>query len=501
MPEQNKAIIIGVSEYPNRYPRLPAVASDVREVAKLLSSAEGAFDQSSVRTLLDAQATRSNIRTALNDVLGSTRRDDTIFVYISGDGSADAAGNCCFVSHDAEVGALEKTAVSLTYLKRLFDDCRSERVFLWLDFCHSGGILSRSIHPQNDSDDAALARALGVVRGHGKVIMCSCAANQLAYEDAGHGHFTKYLLKGLSGEAANRYGEVTASSLHDYIDHAMGSARQRPILMGTFTGRIVLMHARQLPHTSEGGGSSGPSLAVEDSGPWIMLGDTFFKTSKVRYLDGSVVQLEIPSEGARDDARVRAFSPESGWQAKSVPFAHRSNAMIVRVKSSSGESTGGGQVWTLKLETETTTFGNGFMSDIAVSTGKRNYSADEIAELRARRILLDDPPAVDRGRGRQTGLGDSVEMFVEGMNTSYAVKNCILKALYPEYKDRHFLEIARLAAVYALKASNTFAEILELKLGPIIEGAMEVFCVGRRHQIYSNKPATEFAISGRCLLH
>ena len=35
---------------------------------------------------------------------------------------------------------------------------------------------------------------------------------------------------------------MTASSLYDFIDRRMGSDRQRPMLFGQMTGRIVLMH-------------------------------------------------------------------------------------------------------------------------------------------------------------------------------------------------------------------------------------------------------------------
>jgi uncharacterized caspase-like protein len=87
-------------------------------------------------------------------------------------------------------------------------------------------------------------RTLRVTQGRGKVIMCACTADQKAYESGNHGHFTKYLLEGLKGAAANNVGEVTASLLHDYIDRKIGSMQQRPLFFGEMTGRIVLMHAR-----------------------------------------------------------------------------------------------------------------------------------------------------------------------------------------------------------------------------------------------------------------
>ena len=37
-------------------------------------------------------------------------------------------------------------------------------------------------------------------------------------------------------------GEVTVNSLFDYIDRQMGGDRQRPMMFGQMTGRVVLMH-------------------------------------------------------------------------------------------------------------------------------------------------------------------------------------------------------------------------------------------------------------------
>src|SRR5512135_3111175 len=50
---REKALVIGVSDYPPPIPRLPAVANDVREIAKILSSEKGEFPAQNVRSLVD----------------------------------------------------------------------------------------------------------------------------------------------------------------------------------------------------------------------------------------------------------------------------------------------------------------------------------------------------------------------------------------------------------------------------------------------------------------
>ena len=128
----------------------------------------------------------------------------------------------------------------LKRIKQAFDASPSQRAFLWLDFCHSGGIIHRDLEAGTD-DLEVISRALEVVQGQGKLIIAASTPKQKAFELGAHGLFTDALLRGLKGEAANQ-GEVTVNSLYDFIDRTMGSNRQRPMMFGQMTGRVVLMH-------------------------------------------------------------------------------------------------------------------------------------------------------------------------------------------------------------------------------------------------------------------
>lgn len=244
---KNRALAIGISNYPPGIPKLPAVSHDVRAIADVLGSETSSFSTGAVRVLLDVQANAQAIRASLNDALSSAHEEDTVFIYLAGHGDLEAGG-FYFIPFDARTSDLARTAIPLKEIKTLFDDTRSSRVLLWLDFCYSGGILSRAPEDQTIRDvTAAVERTLRVTQGHGKVIMCACTADQRASERADHGLFTKYLLNGLRGAAANAAGEVTASSLHDYIDREIGSTTQRPLFFGEMAGRIVLMHSSRRP--------------------------------------------------------------------------------------------------------------------------------------------------------------------------------------------------------------------------------------------------------------
>ena len=148
-----RALVIGVSDYPNPKDRLPAVAADVREMAKVLSSKHGTFPAKGVTVMADKQATRDKVLAALRSAFGGTAVD-TVFVYLAGHG-VEVGGRYYYVAHDTTT---EATAVPLTEIKALFEQTKSRRAFLWLDFCHSGGILARG----GSNDMAAIRREIGV---------------------------------------------------------------------------------------------------------------------------------------------------------------------------------------------------------------------------------------------------------------------------------------------------------------------------------------------------
>src|SRR5208282_3736109 len=120
-------------------------------------------------------------------------------------------------AHDTNPDKLASTGVPLKKIKEAFDASPSQRAFLWLDFCHSGGIVPRDLGGAPD-DREVISRALEVVQGQGKLIVAACTPSQLAWESStvGHGLFTAALLKGLKGDASTK-GEVTVNSLYDYI--------------------------------------------------------------------------------------------------------------------------------------------------------------------------------------------------------------------------------------------------------------------------------------------
>lgn len=244
---KTRAVIIGVSNYASVFPRLPAVESDVKEMKGILESDPSDFEASEINVLTGQKASRTQIIEILQRILSQAETHQSTFVYLAGHGTIGSDNEFYFVPFDANPRNIPETCVPLRQIKQFFDSSPSQCLLLWLDFCHSGGILARRVGGEPEpSAEATIERTLRVVQGLGKVIMCACTADQQAYEDKAHGHFTRYLIDGLKGGASNSQGEVTANSLHDYVDSKMGSIQQRPMFFGNQTGRIVLMKSRNI---------------------------------------------------------------------------------------------------------------------------------------------------------------------------------------------------------------------------------------------------------------
>ncbi len=495
---QQRALVIGVGDYPTPISTLPAVANDVREMAKLLASKNGSFTKGGVTVLTDEKATRKNVMDGLRDAFAGASADETVFVYLAGHGSVEG-GNYYFMAHDTTPSAFSTTGVPLTGIKSLFEKTKSTRAFLWLDFCHSGGILARNPDTDNLS---VIRRALEVVKGQGKVIVAACTSSQSAYEDpvVGHGLFTDALLRGLRGEAKSAQGEVTAPSLYEFIDHQVASHRQQPMFFGEMTGRIVLMHypdrtggpskPKKKTTVSKSKGNSRP----KKSGTWIMLGDHFFLTEGVRHQSEGKLEVVVAPDSGDDEAELASLRPTQYGGRKTLPFAVNNDAYIVQVDQVTTETQGGKQHWTLSLSV--TESGS---SNQVIEVSANGVSADEIARRRAGRILVNDPSPVES----QGGIGGDtlIEGFIEGTMSRYPVRECVVRNVYQHYgQSPNWKEYARLKSVFFLKMTGTVEHVLELSIGAVRSQKVAVKFRGRRCSRASNVPPTPIEIIGTCPL-
>jgi hypothetical protein len=242
-----------------------------------------------------------------------------------------------------------------------------------------------------------------------------------------------------------------------------------------------------------------PALeVVNNSGMWVLLKSRFSLASEVNEPSARKVSLNIPVTEADEDAFFRSLQPSQYGRQELIPFAHQNIGAIAKVVDAKRTSIGDTAFWEVILELEE--LDSGFGSEMAYGS----ISADELAAMRARYILLNEKPIIPGRRNQYDPLEQGLfEAFVQGISSRVEVKGSVFPSLWKELKGdaAKFLPLARLWSVFHLITSNTCEYILDLKLGPIKAGVMHVQFRGQRKKVYSNVDPYIIEFEGDCDLN
>lgn len=162
-----------------------------------------------------------------------------VFFYFSGHGAPDVkTGQAYLVPWDGDAAFLENTGYPLKRLYQKLGELKASQVFVSLDACFSGAggrsVLAKGARPLVTS--VALPAAIPPKL----TILAAATGEQMtsALDEQGHGTFTYYFLKGLSGEAKDSSQAITADSLLSYLKPNVEDAARRqnreqdPVLIG-----------------------------------------------------------------------------------------------------------------------------------------------------------------------------------------------------------------------------------------------------------------------------
>src|ERR1700730_3609853 len=228
-------------------------------------------------------------------------------------------------------------------------------------------------------------------------------------------------------------------------------------------------------------GVQAPPTGVASS--WLFLKDRFLRCESVtERQDGSIV-VRLPEPVSINEALLRSFQTRERWRHETVLYAFEDDGGFIDVKNAERESYGGRSIWSLTLQLDRTD-----RLHVLSEVGFNDIRPDEFAVMRARLLLLNEvPPSTQQGLNREVLLS-----FVAGLNSPVQVTKGIFPELWLSFaaEREHFLELARLWAVFHLKASRTVEHILDLRLGPIEGNRMAVRFQGQRQKIYANRPAS-----------
>lgn len=495
------ALCVGISDYGSAQPNLPGVANDVASIASLLSGSGGSFG-SNLTVVLDAAATKHRIVAELEAIFSADSHDE-LFVYMAGHGMVEN-DHYYFVPFGSPHGATKDWALPLPLLKQLFDQCSASRVLVYLDFCHSGGVIPRDVTESTVDARAVFQRDITISGGTGRMLYAACTEKQSAYEDVTnqYGFFTRAVADGLSGSAANANGEVTTNSLYDFVSSELEalSLPQQPMQFGQMTGRMVLRL-----HTNRSSTQSYPQtihqpvvceqIEIQNTGNICMVGDDFVSVSEVNQ-SNDVISLLIESIDSVTGALIEKLRGLAGRQ-ETLKFGHQNKSFPVYVLDVTTNHSDTADSCSIKLKQ--LAWQNSARSETTYSVNGRTFSPLDIAVIAAKKILLDEDFEQDQhepGRGRSSSYMP-ISALLGANFDDYS--NCRpLEMLRDKFASDHsmWMKAARLQSIYSLKKMGVAEQIIDLKYVKLNANTIHVTFEGMRPRFYQNVEPENIKVNG-----
>ena len=242
------ALVIGVAKYKNLRDEdnLKYAESDAEAVYRAIISKEGGYiEPENVKKLIGPQATRENIRKALEEwLVTSAAEPDRVIVFFAGHGLVNK-GRGYLAPYDVNVDDVEHTGYAMDALGTVLGTkVKAAWKVLLTDACHSGKVTAES------SQEGVYKALRGLPENF--LTLTSSRESESSYEDPklanGYGLFSYYLTQGWMGAADvdPRDGVVTADELIEYVrrevrDYArQRGARQNPTSRGDFAAEMQL---------------------------------------------------------------------------------------------------------------------------------------------------------------------------------------------------------------------------------------------------------------------
>jgi hypothetical protein len=223
-------LAVGVSEYQNPAFNLRFAAKDATDLAAVWQQQQGRlFEHVTAKVLTNAGASRDAVLDGLDWLAKQVTQHDYAVVFVSGHGQADPRGTYYFLPHGVDPDALKRTAVVWSEFQTTLASLPCKTLLL-LDTCHAGGATGSKTKGANVYLNVirdAMAEESGVIT------MASCMGQEVSLEDEewGNGAFSKALIAGLGGAAADKDGTVTLAALDAYVTEEvkrLTGGRQHP---------------------------------------------------------------------------------------------------------------------------------------------------------------------------------------------------------------------------------------------------------------------------------
>lgn len=229
------AVIVGIAHY-DYFPSLRYTDDDAYQFYAFLRSPEGgALNEKNIRLLIDADATRENIIDSMSKLFLNANQNDRIIFYFSGHGLKDS-----FLPHDSNG---KENRLFHQDIIRIIRKSKANSKLVLGDACHSGGILSENFNINEQYSNFYNSE-------NNVTLIMSSKINEVSFDNEGlrSGVFSKYLIKGLKGEADHDNNRViTIKELYEYVlgkVRAFTNNKQSPIINEKYNEDMIIAKIR-----------------------------------------------------------------------------------------------------------------------------------------------------------------------------------------------------------------------------------------------------------------
>lgn len=247
MQGRRYAVLIAAGRFPDE-PRLFPLACPENDVADLDQVLRDESLGGFTATTVLANRPHHEVLRSINTVLKRAERDDLVLIYYSGHGKLDEAGHLYLATADTTAELLESTAVPVSRIRELVSLSHCTKSVLILDCCFAGAVEKAFLRGSVD-DQLKL-----VSQGRGTYIMTAATGIQSAQEKEGdrNGLFTKHLLNGIRGGAADEDGDgyISAGELYNYVHREVAAeSPQEPMKWDlNVRGELIIAKSGTSPH-------------------------------------------------------------------------------------------------------------------------------------------------------------------------------------------------------------------------------------------------------------
>lgn len=220
-------LAVGVGDYADEtIPDLRLAAKDAEDFTRTVMERPNTQYSQVVAPLLltDRQATAARVKSTLKQLSDAASQGDVVMLFFSGHG-AEERNKTYFLPCDAVQNDLFTSAVKFDDIRETMEYLVSKqcRVVIFMDTCHSGAMYARGSSQRFTVSDPTIIgffSSTGVEKSNESM-------------QWNNGIFTKALIEGIQGAAANEKQHVTIQRLDSYIKRVVEQAtsgRQSPIV-------------------------------------------------------------------------------------------------------------------------------------------------------------------------------------------------------------------------------------------------------------------------------